>query len=119
MFIYRIYGTVSQASNIIIQLIMGGAVYGPYALITTAVSAELGESVKGDSKALATVTAILDGMGSIGAAVGPLIASLVMQAGWDSVFYMMMAADVVAVVCLLRVGLREFQRHRGSDKSFK
>ena len=46
----------------------GFLVNGPYALITTAVSADLGthKSLKGNSKALATVTAIIDGTGSIG-----------------------------------------------------
>uniref|UniRef100_A0A3B3V059 Uncharacterized protein n=1 Tax=Poecilia latipinna TaxID=48699 RepID=A0A3B3V059_9TELE len=41
---------------------------GPYALITTAVSADLGthESLRGNSRALSTVTAIIDGTGSIG-----------------------------------------------------
>lgn len=49
-------------------MIAGALVNGPYALITTAVSAELGthESLHGNSKALATVTAIIDGTGSIG-----------------------------------------------------
>ena len=49
-------------------MISGVLVNGPYALITTAVSAELGthESLKGNAKALATVTAIIDGTGSIG-----------------------------------------------------
>lgn len=38
---------------------------GPYCLITTAVSAELGQhpSLQGSSKALATVTALIDGTG--------------------------------------------------------
>ena len=31
-------------------------------------------SLRGSSKALATVTAIIDGTGSIGAAIGPLLA---------------------------------------------
>ena len=46
----------------------GYLVNGPYALITTAVSADLGthKSLQGNSKALATVTAIIDGTGSIG-----------------------------------------------------
>ena len=41
---------------------------GPYALITTAVSADLGthESLKGNAHALATVTAIIDGTGRCG-----------------------------------------------------
>lgn len=50
------------------MLTCGALVNGPYALITTAVSAELGthDSLQGSSKALATVTAIIDGTGSIG-----------------------------------------------------
>lgn len=46
-------------------------IIGPFSLITTAVSAELGEheSLKGSSKAIATVTAIIDGFGSIGKSV--------------------------------------------------
>ena len=46
----------------------GYFVNAPYALITTAVSAELGqhETLQGSSKALATVTAVIDGTGSLG-----------------------------------------------------
>ncbi len=46
----------------------GSLVNGPYALITTAVSADLGthKSLQGNARALATVTAIIDGTGSIG-----------------------------------------------------
>ena len=49
-------------------LVVGAFVNGPYALITTAVSADLGthESLHGNAKALSTVTAIIDGTGSIG-----------------------------------------------------
>ena len=48
--------------------ISGVLINGPFSLITTAVSAELGqhESLRGSSKATATVTAIIDGSGSIG-----------------------------------------------------
>lgn len=74
---------------------------GPYALITTAVSAELGThpSLGENSKALATVTAIIDGTGSIGAAVGPLLAGVVSRwGGWHHVFYMLMCADLFALL---------------------
>ncbi len=101
---------------------VGLLVNGPYALITTAVSTELGthQSLRGSARALATVTAIIDGTGSIGnvvthlslnikqedlfdgwnagAAVGPLIAGTVSDYGWDNVFYMLMVADVIALV---------------------
>jgi len=60
--------SVNLIVNIALLVIAGGLVNGPYALITTAVSAELGthSSLKGNSKALSTVTSIIDGTGSIG-----------------------------------------------------
>uniref|UniRef100_A0A8C7ZU28 Glucose-6-phosphate exchanger SLC37A2 n=1 Tax=Oryzias sinensis TaxID=183150 RepID=A0A8C7ZU28_9TELE len=84
-------------------LLCGGLVNGPYALITTAVSADLGthESLRGNSRALSTVTAIIDGTGSIGAALGPLLAGVISPTGWKNVFYMLITADVLA--CLVRV----------------
>lgn len=85
-------------------ILAGVLVNGPYALITTAVSAELGThpSLGGNSKALATVTALIDGTGSIGAAVGPLLAGVVSNwAGWHNVFYMLMASDVIALLVSL------------------
>uniref|UniRef100_A0A8C1EE10 Solute carrier family 37 member 1 n=1 Tax=Cyprinus carpio carpio TaxID=630221 RepID=A0A8C1EE10_CYPCA len=81
-------------------LVCGGLVNGPYALITTAVSADLGthKSLKGNARALSTVTAIIDGTGSVGAAVGPLLAGLLSAQGWDQVFYMLMTADFLALL---------------------
>lgn len=114
MFIYEAFGSASLAINIVLQLVAGLLINGPYALITTAVSAELGthQSISGSSKALATVTAIIDGTGSVGAAVGPLLAGLLLSYGWKSVFYMMMASDFFAMLCLLRFTAREVARLR-------
>jgi len=49
-------------------VVCGAMVNGPYCLITTAVSADLGThpSLQGNKMALATVTAIIDGTGSMG-----------------------------------------------------
>jgi len=68
MFIYQKLSVVSIGVNMLLLLLVGLLVNGPYALITTSVSAELGthSSLEGNSKALATVTAIIDGTGSIG-----------------------------------------------------
>ncbi|KAL0324520.1 UNVERIFIED_CONTAM: putative glycerol-3-phosphate transporter 1 [Sesamum calycinum] len=87
LFFYRSYGHVSMTLNIILMLITGMFVNGPYALITTAVSADLGthSSLKGNSKALATVTAIIDGTGSIGAAIGPLLTGYISTKSWSAV----------------------------------
>lgn len=66
--LYNLYGSTSVALNMTLLVLCGLLVNGPYALITTAVSAELGthHSLKGNGKAVATVTAIIDGTGSIG-----------------------------------------------------
>ncbi|XP_075886746.1 glucose-6-phosphate exchanger SLC37A1 isoform X2 [Nelusetta ayraudi] len=90
-------------------LVCGGLVNGPYALITTAVSADLGthKSLKGNARALSTVTAIIDGTGSVGAALGPLLAGVLSGGGWNQVFYMLMAADFLALLLLLRLVAKE------------
>ncbi|KAG7214123.1 hypothetical protein KM043_001478 [Ampulex compressa] len=115
LFIYDHIGNASLGVNIILLLIAGVLVNGPYALITTAVSAELGThpSLGDNSKALATVTAIIDGTGSIGAAVGPLLAGFVSRwAGWHNVFYMLMIADMLALLLLTRLVYRDIQQYR-------
>uniref|UniRef100_A0A4W4EDB2 Glucose-6-phosphate exchanger SLC37A2 n=1 Tax=Electrophorus electricus TaxID=8005 RepID=A0A4W4EDB2_ELEEL len=96
-------------------LLCGALVNGPYALITTAVSADLGthECLRGNSRALSTVTAIIDGTGSIGAAVGPLLAGLISPTGWNNVFYMLIVADVLACLLLSRLVFKEVHRWCG------
>ncbi|KAL0304123.1 UNVERIFIED_CONTAM: putative glycerol-3-phosphate transporter 1 [Sesamum radiatum] len=109
LFFYRSYGHVSMTLNIILMLITGMFVNGPYALITTAVSADLGthSSLKGNSKALATVTAIIDGTGSIGAAVGPLLTGYISTKSWSAVFTMLMGAALIAGLLLTRLVVAE------------
>ena len=99
--------------NVLVLVITGLLVNGPYALITTAVSAELGthKSLQNSGKALATVTAIIDGTGSIGAAVGPFLAGwLAGDGNWDRVFTMLMMADVFALLLLVRLMKHEVRR---------
>uniref|UniRef100_A0A8C3TES0 Glucose-6-phosphate exchanger SLC37A2 n=2 Tax=Durocryptodira TaxID=1579337 RepID=A0A8C3TES0_CHESE len=101
LFLYNHVGQNGIASSVSMLIICGALVNGPYALITTAVSADLGthECLKGNAKALSTVTAIIDGTGSIGAALGPLLAGLISPTGWNNVFYMLITADILA--CLV------------------
>lgn len=115
LFLYNYVGNTTLGVNIVLLLIAGILVNGPYALITTAVSAELGThpNLGENSKALATVTAIIDGTGSIGAAVGPLLAGLVSRwAKWNNVFHMLMTADLLALLFLSRLVYREVKLHR-------
>ncbi|XP_062031126.1 glucose-6-phosphate exchanger SLC37A1 isoform X2 [Lepus europaeus] len=103
-----VFSTVSRMgleATVAMLLLSGALVSGPYALITTAVSADLGthKSLRGNSHALSTVTAIIDGTGSVGAALGPLLAGLLSPSGWSNVFYMLMLADACALLFLTRL----------------
>ncbi|KAK9497250.1 hypothetical protein O3M35_004605 [Rhynocoris fuscipes] len=121
LFLYNVYGTIYLWLNMLMLLIAGFLVNGPYALITTAVSAELGTNTAllKSSKALATVTAIIDGTGSIGAAVGPLLAGVVYSLGnnWTNVFYMLIASNVAALLMLARLIKKELTLIRRPEES--
>uniref|UniRef100_H2YK13 Sugar phosphate exchanger 3 n=1 Tax=Ciona savignyi TaxID=51511 RepID=H2YK13_CIOSA len=103
MYLFNTYASVSTTVSITLLIITGAFVNGPYALITTAVSADLGthEVLKGNAKALSTVTAIIDGTGSIGAAIGPYLTGVISKTGWKSVFYMLIAANFSAMIVRL------------------
>ncbi|KAL1324664.1 hypothetical protein AAHE18_13G106800 [Arachis hypogaea] len=109
LFFYRSYGHVSLIVNAALMFITGMFVNGPYALITTAVSADLGthKSLRGNSRALATVTAIIDGTGSIGAAIGPLLTGYISAKSWSAVFTMLMIAALIAGLLLTRLVMAE------------
>ncbi|RDX89585.1 putative glycerol-3-phosphate transporter 1, partial [Mucuna pruriens] len=109
LFFYRSYGHVSLILNGVLMFITGMFVNGPYALITTAVSADLGthKSLKGNSRALATVTAIIDGTGSIGAAIGPLLTGYISAKSWTAVFTMLMVAALIAGLLLTKLVMSE------------
>lgn len=125
LFLYRSYGHISMTVNIILMLVTGVFVNGPYALITTAVSADLGthSSLKGNSRALATVTAIIDGTGSIGAAIGPLLTGYISALSWNAVFTMLMGAALIAGLLLTKLVMAEVaakiqeSRMQGSSRS--
>lgn len=110
---YRVYGSETFWLNGLLLFIAGICVNGPYALITTAVAADLGthESLKGNSRAVATVTAIIDGTGSVGAAVGPLITGYISKTGWNSVFVMLMLSATISGLLLTKLVIEEWKEY--------
>ncbi|XP_076895534.1 uncharacterized protein LOC143548180 [Bidens hawaiensis] len=124
LYVYRNYRHMSMTINIMLMLVTGVFVNAPYALITTAVSVDLGthSSLKGNSRALATVTAIIDGTGSIGAAIGPLLTGYISTQSWSAIFTMLMAAALVALLFLTRLVVTEisakWQESRESATDF-
>ncbi|KAJ1693315.1 hypothetical protein LUZ63_010013 [Rhynchospora breviuscula] len=121
LFIYRYFGSSSLLMNATLMIIAGMFVNGPYALITTAVSADLGthESLRGDSNALATVTAIIDGTGSAGAAIGPLLTGYLSAKSWDAVFAMLMVAALLAGLLLTKLAWAEIKRNERLHLCFR
>ncbi|KAG9482420.1 glucose-6-phosphate exchanger SLC37A2 isoform X2 [Eleutherodactylus coqui] len=111
LFIYNQFGQTAVSATVAMLVVCGMLVNGPYSLITTAVSADLGthESLRGNAKALSTVTAIIDGSGSIGAALGPTLASVLSGKSWNYVFYMLIAADLLAFLFLVRLVYKEIK----------
>ena len=92
--------------HVMLMLVLGALVNGPYALITTAVSADLGQhkSLKGSKGLMATVAGIIDGTGSIGAAAQGVVIGVLSSSckGWDSVFSALQIACGLSAICLAR-----------------
>lgn len=109
LILYRLYGSISMYFNICLMFLSGYFVNGPYSLITTAVAADLGtqDMIKGNSRALATVTAIIDGTGSVGAALGPLLTGYISTRGWNSVFVMLVFSTSLAILFLIHLAKAE------------
>ncbi|CAN6699861.1 unnamed protein product [Malus baccata var. baccata] len=109
--LYRFYGSLSMVANIVLMFLSGLLVNGPYSLITTAAAADLGTqtTIKGNSRALATVTAIIDGTGSVGAALGPLLAGYISTTGWNNMFVMLILAIFCATLFLIRIARTEIK----------
>ena len=109
LIVYRTYGSISMQHNIGLMFLSGYFVNGPYSLITTAVATDLGtqDAIKGNSRALATVSAIIDGTGSVGAALGPLLTGYISTRGWNSVFFMLIVSISLAILFLIRLAKDE------------
>ncbi|XP_068442528.1 sugar phosphate exchanger 3 isoform X2 [Clinocottus analis] len=96
----------------------GFCIGGPSNMISSAISADLGrqDALRGSQEALATVTGIVDGTGSIGAAFGQYLVSLIeSKLGWMSVFYFfifMTGGSIVFITPLLFNEVRAMWRDR-------
>ncbi|OQR91457.1 sugar phosphate exchanger [Achlya hypogyna] len=106
----------------VLLFVSGFLLGGPANLISTAISADLGTcpTLRGNTAALATVTGIIDGTGSVGAAivqylVGYLANCKTTPAGgqecsWGPVFSLLEIGSVLSIVCLLPLLWKELHR---------
>ena len=74
--------------------VAGFFVGGAANIISATITADLGQQgpIKGNKEALSTVTGIVDGTGSIGAALGQLLVPIIQEKfDWFYVFYLFIA----------------------------
>ncbi|XP_054582251.1 sugar phosphate exchanger 3 isoform X3 [Eptesicus fuscus] len=99
-----------KSINALLMAVTGFFIGGPSNMISSAISADLGrqELIQGSSEALATVTGIVDGTGSIGAAVGQYLVSLIQDnLGWMWVFYFFILMTSCTIVFISPLIVRE------------
>lgn len=104
------FSHINLTINLLSQFFGGFFINGPYSLILTTVSANLACKVP-TKMATATISAIIDGTGSIGAAIGPTITGPIMNRfNWESVFHLCMIGNFIAALCLIHIGYAELKQ---------
>ena len=97
--------------NAILMSIVGFFIGGAANMISATITADLGRQgpIQGNKEGLATVTGIVDGTGSIGAALGQLLVPLIQKEfNWFFVFYffILLVRDSVISIFLLFLNLK-------------
>lgn len=109
LFIYNV-SPDNKVINALLMSIAGFFIGGAANLISTTISADLGKQKEfsGNKEALATVTGIIDGTGSLGAAIGQLVIPAIERSiGWNYVFYLFMIMMILTLVCILPIVYRD------------
>ncbi|KAM8896226.1 LOW QUALITY PROTEIN: sugar phosphate exchanger 3-like [Lycaon pictus] len=96
-----------KSINALLMAVTGFFIGGPSKMISSAISVDLGrqELIQGSIEALATVTGIVDGTGSIGAAVGQYLVSLIHDnlGLWVFYFFILMTSCTILFISPLIV----------------
>ena len=109
LYIYSAFGT-SYTANVLLMFLVGFMLGGPANTISTAITADLGkhEKIRGSADALATVTGIVDGTGSIGAAIGQYVVPIINKhSSWHMVFYFLMIMAGISMLCVIPMLVNE------------
>jgi len=88
LYLYDTFGHI-YVVNVTLMVFSGVMLAGPASLICGVISADLGkhDKIQGNKQALATVTGIIDGTGSLGASLGQFVVGLISKYyGWTWVF---------------------------------
>jgi len=106
LLLFREKASVGLAANISMMLFLGVTIGGPGNLFPSAVVADLGSG--GEKKAMATIAGIVDGSGSLGAAIGQISVALIARSfGWNAVFYGFIGALSLSGLCMLHLFVKD------------
>ncbi len=112
LFLYSNTGA-EYNTNVSLMTLTGFMIGGPANLISSAISADLGkqDALKGNLAALATVTGIVDGTGSVGAAIGQYLVPVIDKGfNWHMVFYFLILMTFLSMVCLIPMLYRDAKK---------
>ncbi|RHY25241.1 hypothetical protein DYB32_008438 [Aphanomyces invadans] len=124
----HLFQGASHAQTSVLLVATGFLLGGPANLISTAISADLGthDSLRQDTMALSTVTGIIDGTGSVGAAIVQFLVGYLSnchpvddhtECTWGPVFMLLQVSGALSCVCLGPLVANEvkmlWQRRRG------
>jgi len=110
---------VSRSMTMLSLALLGACITTPYNLITTVASVNLGrhDLLKGSTQATSTVTGIIDGSGSFGAAIqGPLVGAIVGLWGWKPMFQVLMLTSMVAATIMFLPAYSDISEHMYSRR---
>lgn len=111
MYLYASIGS-TKTINTLVMVLTGFLLGGPANTISTAITADLGkhEKIKGSAEALATVTGIIDGTGSAGAAIGQYIVGVIdKHLGWHYVFYFLIVMTGLSLICIIPMNIKDLK----------
>lgn len=100
----------SKTMNAFLMTVVGFFIGGASNIISATITADLGQqdALKGNSEGLSTVTGIVDGTGSTGAAIGQLLVPIVQNSfDWHYVFYLFIILCFLTNLCIIQLFIRE------------
>uniref|UniRef100_A0A7I4YU35 MFS domain-containing protein n=1 Tax=Haemonchus contortus TaxID=6289 RepID=A0A7I4YU35_HAECO len=104
LFVYAHIGA-HMIWNAFFMTVVGVTVSGPYNLIVGTISIDLGSQpiLAANAQAMSTVSGLLDGTGSAGSAIGQILVPIMQNSlGWESVFYLFMLLNTLAICCIMK-----------------
>ena len=103
----------SMTSNIFLMILTGFLLGGPANTISATIAADLGKhkKLKRNSAALGTVTGIVEGTGSVGAAIGQRYVAIIQREfGWKYVFYTLIITTGMSIALILPILIKEVRK---------